>query len=225
MDGDGDKAEGTDEDQLGDGADDQEQGKHKRSRKSVSRLADEMLQDPVYTEMGGAKKRRGGDESSDLSEEESTSSGQESSKSDWEPGSQEEDEESEGSEDSDSEEPSGIVAEGVLTSNLKKEYAQWSFEVQESFNQDDLHLRRLLSLGPDHLYVADDLEDVDVLDRALRLLFANKFGSDNVGIRLSPHIKYNNLPAAVVAAIKAKYKTEETQLQEALRVMKEPRSQ
>ena len=47
---------------------------------------------------------------------------------------------------------------------------------QEGFDQDAMVLRQLLSPVPDRVYTLQDLEDNEIHDRALRLLYRARFG-------------------------------------------------
>lgn len=106
-----------------------------------------------------------------------------------------------------------IVLESKTTKTLRKDFMKLTASQQEAFNQDEMNLRQLLSLSPDRVYTLEDLEDSDVLDRALRLLYQARFGQTRQNTRISPHINYDKLPTTVSAAIKAKLHLEEAQVQ------------
>ena len=76
-----------------------------------------------------------------------------------------------------------------------------------------MNLRQLLGLAPDQVYALADLENCDVLDRTLRLLYRARFGQVNQNIWISSHINYNKLSAAVSAVIKVKLHLEKAEVQ------------
>ena len=75
---------------------------------------------------------------------------------------------------------------------------------QESFDQDEISLRALLGLDPDRVYTIEDLNDEEVHDRALRLLYRARFGQVNEYARISPHINYDQLDRTVSDHIESK---------------------
>ncbi|MCJ1268526.1 hypothetical protein MMC22_008414, partial [Lobaria immixta] len=48
--------------------------------------------------------------------------------------------------------------------------------LQQQYSPADMNLCALLSLDPDKVYLVEDLEDEETLDRALRLLFLARYG-------------------------------------------------
>ena len=62
---------------------------------------------------------------------------------------------------------------------MREIFNRLSRKDQESFDQDTMVLRQLLSLSPDRIYTVEDLADSEILDRALRLLYRTRFGQSN----------------------------------------------
>ena len=100
-----------------------------------------------------------------------------------------------------------IVLRSRTYRSLRESYSKLTRKQQEDFDQDTLHLRTLLRLSPTRVYTLDDLDDPEIHDRALRLLYRARFGQENEYIRVGPHIKYNKLAPEVVEAIKQKMTT------------------
>lgn len=75
---------------------------------------------------------------------------------------------------------------------------------QEEFDQDEISLCLPLSLSPGRVYTLEDLEDHEVHDRALGLLYRARSGQSKDYSRISPHIKYKLLHSKVVAGSKKK---------------------
>lgn len=75
-----------------------------------------------------------------------------------------------------------------------------------------MNLRALLSLDPDKFYSVEDLEDEEMLDRALRLLFLARYGQRQQHLRISSHISYDQLGRAVSDSIETKLKMDEAEL-------------
>ena len=90
-------------------------------------------------------------------------------------------------------EDGGIRLQSRTTKTIRQNYSKLSRKDQESFDQDTIVLRQLLSLDPKRIYVLEDLDNEDIHDRALRLLYRARFGQDNDYTRISPHIRYDKL--------------------------------
>lgn len=58
-----------------------------------------------------------------------------------------------------------------------------------------------MSLDPKRIYVLEDLDNEDIHDRALRLLYRARFGQDNEYTRISPHIRYDKLRKETIQQI------------------------
>ena len=58
-----------------------------------------------------------------------------------------------------------------LTAKIKAQFNKMSAEEQESYSQENMNLRALLRLDPNHVYTTEDLQSESILERALRLLF------------------------------------------------------
>ena len=58
-----------------------------------------------------------------------------------------------------------------------------------------------------------DLQEPDVLDRALRLLLRQRFGQDKLYIRISPYVNYDKLSKGVVESIEKNAKLMDEELQ------------
>ena len=82
-------------------------------------------------------------------------------------------------------------------------------------------LRQLLSLPLDRIYTVQDLEDGEIHDRALRLLYRARFGQDKDYSGISPHIKYDMLHPTVVTGIKHKIKMKDEEYRFLLQTAKE----
>lgn len=96
--------------------------------------------------------------------------------------------------------------------SIRESYARLTRKQQEDFDQDTLHPRTLLSLSPTRVYTLDDLQDPEICDRALRLLYRARFGQEHEYIRVCPHIKYKKLAPEVVETIKQKMTTFDTEV-------------
>ena len=97
---------------------------------------------------------------------------------------------------------------------LRKRYSRMTMDDQESFDLDTIVLRTLLGLKPDHVYVVQDLEDADILDPALRLLYRVRFGQKEEYARISPHIKYDKLSRKMCNAIEKKTNLQNAEIQQ-----------
>ena len=80
---------------------------------------------------------------------------------------------------------------------MREYYNKLPRKDQESFDQDEISLRALLGLDPDRVYTIEDLNDEEVHDRALRLLYRARLGQVNEYARISPHINYDQLDRTV----------------------------
>ena len=87
---------------------------------------------------------------------------------------------------------------------MREYYNKLPREDQESFDQAEVSIRALLGLDPDRVYTIEDLNDEEVHDRALRLLYRARFGQVNEYARISPHINYDQLDRTVSDHIKSK---------------------
>ena len=205
-----------------------------RKRQRPDRFANTMLQDDVYQEYGQGKRRKLKGKASmdeDVDEEISDRLEEDSSFKDSENEEENYDEESEvTSDDSDdafqSDEDGDeitalkdIVLETITTKKLRQNYSKLTPIEQEQYNQDEMNLRYLLSLSPTRIYTVEDLNDVEILDRALRLLFHARFGQDQQYMRISPHVTYDKLPSKVSNAIKAKLQVEEQHVKQCLSIL------
>ena len=116
--------------------------------------------------------------------------------------------------DSDHEEEADMLQKAGTKTFRQLKSLYWKLETDqlEMFNQDLLNLRLLLQLDPNRVYILEDLEDQDVLARALRLLYDSMFGIKKSDIRLSPHIVYDKLPASVADKMKERNVLAEEQL-------------
>lgn len=66
--------------------------------------------------------------------------------------------------------------DSITMKTLKEQYGKLSSKQQEEWSPADMNLRALLTLDPTKVYGVKDLEDEMTLDRALRLLFAARYG-------------------------------------------------
>ena len=171
-----------------------------RKRLRPDRFADTMLQDDVYQEYGQGKRRKLKGKASmneDVDEEFSDQFEEDSSFKDSENEEENDDEESEViSDDSDDAFQSDgdgdeitalkdIVLETTTTKKSRQNYSKLTSIEQEQYNQDEMNFRYLLSLSPTRIYTVEDMDDIEVLDRALRLLFHARFGQDQQYMRIS----------------------------------------
>lgn len=92
-------------------------------------------------------------------------------------------------------------------------FAQLTADEQETLNQDIINVQQLLRLDPEMVskYTLSDLHDDVVLERVLRLLHLSKLGREELHTRVSPHIRYDKLPAPMARSIAAKLQVEEYQ--------------
>ncbi|KAL1623787.1 hypothetical protein SLS54_004248 [Diplodia seriata] len=74
---------------------------------------------------------------------------------------------------------------------------------REDFDQALLNYEILLALDPDRVYQAVDLEENDVHERALSLLYRARFGQTRENIRLTPHVRYDALHPDTAKQIEA----------------------
>lgn len=87
---------------------------------------------------------------------------------------------------------------------MKAHYDTLGASEQELFSQDHMNLHALLSLSPDKVYTAADLEEEEVLERALRLLVHARNGQANQHVQMGPHItylRYDKLPRDVASKL------------------------
>ena len=96
-------------------------------------------------------------------------------------------------------------------------------EAQEGIKQSDIQSFRYLALDPSGVYQRQDLLEEDALHHALRLLVQTRFEQDKDSLKLTPHVDYSCLPQKANASIVAKLRVEESQLQEAARIVRSPR--
>ncbi|MCJ1298857.1 hypothetical protein MMC08_001648 [Hypocenomyce scalaris] len=108
---------------------------------------------------------------------------------------------------------SSIILKSRITAALQRDFMQLTASQQEAFNQNEMNLHQLLSLAPDQIYALTDLENCNVLNCVLHLLYRTHFEQANQNIQISLHINYDKLPAAVSAAIKVKLHLEEAEVQ------------
>ena len=87
------------------------------------------------------------------------------------------------------------------TKAIRESYSKMLQTEQEEFDQDTIYLRHLLTLKVDRVYTDQDLDDRDIMDRSLRLLYRKRFGQQHEYTRISPHIKYDKLSRSVVKSI------------------------
>lgn len=66
--------------------------------------------------------------------------------------------------------------DSITMKTLKEQYGKLSSKQQEEWSPADMNLRALLTLDLTKVYGVKDLEDEMTLDRALRLLFAARYG-------------------------------------------------
>jgi primosomal protein N' len=59
-------------------------------------------------------------------------------------------------------------------------------EEQEAFSQEEMNMLQILDLDPTKRYIDMDLDQHDILDRALRLLNVAKFGQGEEHMHVSP---------------------------------------
>ena len=69
------------------------------------------------------------------------------------------------------------------------------------------------------MYTDESLDDMEILDRALRLLYQAQFGHMKLDLRISPHIIYDQLPLEIAHAINAKLKIEESEMIQLIEVL------
>ena len=112
------------------------------------------------------------------------------------------------SSESDSNEDDNNTADELV----RKAYRNMTTGEQENFDQEKWNKRQLLSLDPEKVYQLSDLEDKTILARSLRLLYMARFGRDRLYSRISPHIKYDKLPAALSKAITEKLELDELKI-------------
>ncbi|KAL8834745.1 MAG: hypothetical protein Q9170_003622 [Blastenia crenularia] len=98
------------------------------------------------------------------------------------------------------------------TKELRQRYSQFTKTEQEEFDQDSIALRQLLSLKVDRVYELSDLNDPEILDRSLRLLYRARFGQSHERIRISPHIRYDKLTKQVCRAIEKNSKMDHQEI-------------
>ena len=186
----------------------------KRKRKAPERVSDKILSDPKYQRYGRSHKKLkvskpkstesavGESEYEDVDDQSLTSDDEE-----FESYSNDEDEE---------EEAKGVFFESLTTKKLREQYSKLDILEQENYSQEDMNIRRLLQLSPTKIYTVEDLQDPEILDRGLRLLFNARFGQTQQMLKISPHIEYDQLPKALAASIKKRMMVEEDQIQKVL---------
>lgn len=120
-----------------------------------------------------------------------------------------------------SESEDNTPAEAKSNQLLRAEFNRLSASDQESVNQERLDMQRLLSLDPTRIYKLEGLEDNQVLEQALRLLYLSKFGRDELYTCVSPHITYEKLAVSMARSIKERLQIEEQQIARSLALIAE----
>ena len=100
-----------------------------------------------------------------------------------------------------------------LTGKFKAQFSKFSVEEQESYSQENMNLRALLGLDPDHVYTVDNFSSEVTLERALRLLFNARYGHDDISQRISPHKHYG---ASIAPEFKNVIKSKKIQLRKTI---------
>lgn len=190
--------------------------KQKRKRREPIRLATELTQEAVYQQYGNRAKRakRAKRSNSSVSDDDlSYQNEEESTDEDLE------DDEAEEASASDIFSPEheeltmdDLALESITTKSLKAKYSKMSSQEQENWTPDEMNIRSLLSLSPDRVYTVEDLNNEEILDRGLRILFHARYGQRKQFMRVSPHITYDKLHKLVAGGIEAKLAVEEAQL-------------
>jgi hypothetical protein len=103
---------------------------------------------------------------------------------------------------------------------MKIEYDKLTTLKQEQYSQEKMNLRRLLKLSLTKIYTMKDLNDSDVLNRALRLLFVTRYEQITQHMRISSHVEYDKLSKNVIRVIRIKMKKKNYQLQKCLKIFK-----
>jgi hypothetical protein len=168
-----------------------------RNRAAPKRLVNEVLSQ--FSNYFGRKRRGANSDASSDQSEDSSDEYQDTSSQSTKSG---------GTDDIDEDAEDIIQPTQYTVQQLKRNFRRLEYADQEQFDQDEMNLRLILSLSPDRVYTMEDLNDKDVLDRALRLLFINRSGQENLSMRISPHIKYDKLPTSVAKAISLKLRVE-----------------
>lgn len=89
--------------------------------------------------------------------------------------------------DMDADENGELILRSKTYKQIRATYAKLSRENQELYDQYTIYLRQLLSLSADKVYTVEDLEDQEIHDRALRLLYRERFGQEHEYVRVGPH--------------------------------------
>ena len=111
--------------------------------------------------------------------------------------------------------------EDLTAETMKAEFGKMTVEGQESFDQDVWNLQSLLTLDPTKTYAVEDLDNDQILERALKLLYLSRFGREWLYSRISPHIRYDKLPSSMAKAIEDRLNVEEQVIVGALAMVKE----
>lgn len=83
-----------------------------------------------------------------------------------------------------------VVPRTTTSWKLRNEFSPLTPREQEMYDQESLNRKQLLDLRPDKWYELADLDDDEVLDRALRLLYLSKFGREELQVRVGAHVNY-----------------------------------
>ena len=105
-----------------------------------------------------------------------------------------------------------LLLQSKSNRQIREYYNKLPRKDQESFDQDEISLRALLGLDPNRVYTIEDLDDEEVHDRALRLLYRARFGQVNEYARISPHINYDQLDRTISDHIKSKLSVAQLEL-------------
>lgn len=100
--------------------------------------------------------------------------------------------------------PQKLTLETKSRKAIIREFKKLSKAEQEDYDQARMNLRRLLAFDPHKVYVDDDLNSEETLDRALSLLYRQRFGQKREELRISPHINYYALHPKVAEAVEKK---------------------
>ena len=82
-----------------------------------------------------------------------------------------------------------------ITAELHEEVSIKDCE-DEEYSEEARYLRILLSIVPDHQFVEDNLDDVNILRRGIRLLYRTRMGKQAFAESASIHILYDQLHEA-----------------------------
>ncbi len=124
---------------------------------------------------------------------------------------------------SENEQKNAIVLKIIIVKFFKTQYAKLNKVEQKQFSQKKMNFRRFFKLSSIKIYMKKNLDDSEILNRALRLLFVARFDQVNQHIRINSHVEYDKFSKLILNIIHVKMKKKNAQLQKCLNIFNDSR--